>query len=60
MKPPFRYEKLGYAALDVTDLDKSVHFYKELMDCIGTSIRDGSLAGMRRRLEEAYQESGLV
>ncbi|HRR27210.1 MAG TPA: tRNA guanosine(34) transglycosylase Tgt [Acidobacteriota bacterium] len=38
----------------------NLHFYKELMDCIGTSIRDGSLAGMRRRLEEAYQESGLV
>ncbi len=31
MKPPFRYEKLGYAALNVTNLDKSVHFYKELM-----------------------------
>ena len=31
MKPPFNYEKLGYAALDVTDLDKSVHFYQTLM-----------------------------
>jgi 2,3-dihydroxy-p-cumate/2,3-dihydroxybenzoate 3,4-dioxygenase len=31
MTLPFRYEKLGYAALNVTDLDRSVHFYRELM-----------------------------
>lgn len=31
MKPPFRYEKLGYAALNVTDLERSVRFYRDLM-----------------------------
>jgi 2,3-dihydroxy-p-cumate/2,3-dihydroxybenzoate 3,4-dioxygenase len=31
VKPQFRYEKLGYAALNVTDLDRSVHFYRDLM-----------------------------
>lgn len=28
---PFRYEKLGYAALNVTDLSRSVAFYRDLM-----------------------------
>lgn len=28
---PFRYRKLGYAALNVTDLDRSVHFYRDLL-----------------------------
>ena len=41
MKPPFRYEKLGYAALDVTDPDKSVHFYKELMGLELVSKEEG-------------------
>ena len=31
MQAQFRYEKLGYVALNVTNLDKSVHFYQELM-----------------------------
>ncbi len=31
MKLPFRYEKLGYAALNVTNLDRSVVFYRDLM-----------------------------
>lgn len=31
MSLPFRYEKLGYAALNVTDLDRSIHFYQQLM-----------------------------
>lgn len=31
MKPQFRYDKLGYAALNVTDLERSVRFYHELM-----------------------------
>jgi 2,3-dihydroxy-p-cumate/2,3-dihydroxybenzoate 3,4-dioxygenase len=31
VKPQFRYEKLGYAALNVTDLERSVRFYHELM-----------------------------
>ena len=29
--PPFRYRKLGYAALSVTDLARSVAFYRDLM-----------------------------
>ena len=28
---PFRYRKPGYVALNVTDLDKSVHFYRDLV-----------------------------
>jgi 2,3-dihydroxy-p-cumate/2,3-dihydroxybenzoate 3,4-dioxygenase len=28
---PFRYEKLGYAALNVTSLERSVPFYRDLM-----------------------------
>lgn len=31
MKPPFSYEKLGYAAINVTNLDRSVAFYQNLM-----------------------------
>ncbi len=31
MKLPFRYEKLGYAALNVTSLERSVPFYRDLM-----------------------------
>lgn len=31
MNPDFRYEKLGYAALNVTDLDRSISFYRDLM-----------------------------
>lgn len=28
---PFRYRKPGYVALNVTDLDKSIHFYRDLV-----------------------------
>jgi 2,3-dihydroxy-p-cumate/2,3-dihydroxybenzoate 3,4-dioxygenase len=28
---PFRYRKPGYVALNVTDLDKAVHFYRDLV-----------------------------
>lgn len=31
MQPQFRYEKLGYAALNVTALERSVAFYRDLM-----------------------------
>ncbi len=31
MSNPFRYDKLGYAALNVTRLDRSVAFYRDLM-----------------------------
>jgi 2,3-dihydroxy-p-cumate/2,3-dihydroxybenzoate 3,4-dioxygenase len=31
VKPPYRYEKLGYAALNVTNLDRSVAFYRDLV-----------------------------
>ena len=46
MTAPFRYEKLGYAALNVTDLDKSVHFYQELMGLALVS-RDDKVAYLR-------------
>ena len=28
---PFRYRRLGYAALCVTELDRSIHFYRDLL-----------------------------
>ncbi|MFT3821290.1 MAG: VOC family protein [Rubrivivax sp.] len=31
MSAPFRYRKLGYVALTVTDLARSLHFYRELL-----------------------------
>jgi len=31
MTTPFRYRKLGYVALQVTDLARSVHFYRDLL-----------------------------
>lgn len=31
MNAPFRYRKLGYAALTVTDLARSLHFYRDLL-----------------------------
>ena len=31
MTAPFRYRKLGYAALNVTDLERSVVFYRDLL-----------------------------
>lgn len=31
MTAPFRYRKLGYAALTVTDLARSLHFYRDLL-----------------------------
>ena len=31
MSAPFRYRTLGYAALSVTDLARSVHFYRDLL-----------------------------
>jgi 2,3-dihydroxy-p-cumate/2,3-dihydroxybenzoate 3,4-dioxygenase len=31
MSVPFRYRKLGYAALNVTDLERSVAFYRDLL-----------------------------
>lgn len=41
MTLPFRYDKLGYAALNVTDLDRSVHFYQNLMGLDLVAIEDG-------------------
>ena len=31
MNAPFRYRRLGYAALTVTDLQRSLHFYRDLL-----------------------------
>ena len=46
MAAPFRYRKLGYAALSVTDLDRSIAFYRDL---IGLDLveRSGDSAYLR-------------
>lgn len=31
MTAPFRYRRLAYVALDVSDLDQSIHFYRDLV-----------------------------
>ncbi|MCK9283845.1 MAG: VOC family protein [Rhodocyclaceae bacterium] len=41
MSLPFRYEKLGYAALNVSDLDRSIRFYQELMGLDLVSREEG-------------------
>ena len=40
MKLPFRYEKLGYAALNVTSLERSVPFYRDLMGLDLVELKD--------------------
>ncbi len=37
---PFRYKKLGYVALNITDLDRSTAFYRDL---VGLDVSDGVL-----------------
>ncbi len=37
----FRYRKLGYAALSVTDLERSLHFYRDLLGLELVEQRDG-------------------
>lgn len=39
---PFRYRKLGYAALNVTQLDRSLHFYRDLLGLELVEQRDGA------------------
>jgi 2,3-dihydroxy-p-cumate/2,3-dihydroxybenzoate 3,4-dioxygenase len=46
MTLPFRYEKLGYAALNVTDLDRSIPFYQGLMG-LDLVSRDEGVAYLR-------------
>jgi 2,3-dihydroxy-p-cumate/2,3-dihydroxybenzoate 3,4-dioxygenase len=46
MTLPFRYEKLGYAALNVTDLDCSIGFYRDLMG-LDLVARDDDAAYLR-------------
>lgn len=46
MTLPFRYEKLGYAALNVTDLDRSIPFYQGLMG-LDLVARDEGVAYLR-------------
>ena len=40
MTAPFRYRKLAYAALTVTDLERSVAFYRDLLGLDLTSLAD--------------------
>lgn len=46
MTLPFRYEKLGYAALNVTSLDRSIPFYQQLMG-LDLVARDEDVAFLR-------------
>lgn len=41
MSLPFRYRKLGYAALTVTDLARSLHFYRDLLGLELVEQRNG-------------------
>jgi 2,3-dihydroxy-p-cumate/2,3-dihydroxybenzoate 3,4-dioxygenase len=44
---PFRYKKLGYVALNVTDLDRSVAFYRDLVGLDVTENVAGRLSFLR-------------
>ncbi|MFC3228512.1 VOC family protein [Marinibaculum pumilum] len=46
MSFPFRYRRLAYAALNVTDLDRSVAFYRDLVG-LNLSDRDEDRAALR-------------
>lgn len=46
VSPGFRYEKLGYAALNVTDLERSVRFYQKLVG-LDLVVRDERSAYLR-------------
>lgn len=46
MSVPFRYQKLAYAAVNVTDLDRSVAFYRDLLGLDFVEQRD-DMAFMR-------------
>lgn len=42
MSAPFRYRKLGYVALTVTDLARSLHFYRDLLGLELVEQHDGT------------------
>ena len=44
---PFRYKKLGYVAVNVTDLDKTVTFYRDVVGMEVSEYRKGEVAYMR-------------
>lgn len=46
MTLPFRYEKLGYAALNVTSLERSIPFYQQLMG-LDLVAKDDEVAYLR-------------
>lgn len=46
MPIPYRYRRLGYVALNVTDLDRSVAFYRDLVG-LDVSEQNGELAALR-------------
>jgi len=47
MLPEFRYRKLGYAALNVTDLARSVAFYTDILGLDLAEEKDGRWAALR-------------
>jgi 2,3-dihydroxy-p-cumate/2,3-dihydroxybenzoate 3,4-dioxygenase len=56
MTAPFRYKKLGYVALNVTDLDRSTAFYRDL---VGLDVSD-CVAGKMSFLRCSRDHHNLV
>ena len=46
MNPPFRYKRLGYVALNVTDLPRSTAFYRDLVG-LDVSAESASFVALR-------------
>ena len=44
---PFRYKKLGYVGVNVTDLDRTVAFYRDVVGMEVSEYRQGEVAFMR-------------
>ena len=44
---PFRYKKLGYVAINVTDLDRSVKYYRDTVGMEVSEVRKNEVAFMR-------------
>ena len=47
MNPPFAVQKIGHAVLNVADLEKSKHFYTEVLGFRVSDWRDDTFAFVR-------------
>lgn len=45
--PPFRYKRLGYLAVNVSDLERSVGFYRDVVGLAVSEHRPGKIAYLR-------------